>query len=97
MAHGAEAGRLASALDEPGRALLADLSCRPPGEESEVAKTFDRQVLELRANALQTQAEALRRERSRVASDDFEAQTELLKRIHLLERELDEARRRLLG
>ncbi|MBI5833853.1 MAG: DNA primase [Armatimonadetes bacterium] len=97
MAHGADPTRLAGALDETGRALLADLSCRPPGEESEIAKTFDRQVLELRANALQTQAEALRRERARVANDDFEAQTELLKRIHVLERELDEARRRLLG
>jgi DNA primase len=83
-------------LDEAGRALVADLLCQPPPDAAEAAASLPRWAAELRVNALQAQAEALRRQRAALPADDLEAHLALLGRIHGLERELEQARRKLV-
>lgn len=88
----AQVGALTDSLDEQGRALIADLLCDPAEEAQSAAENLGRLAAELRVNALQGQADALRRERAALPADDLEAQTAMLRRIQVLEEQVQTAR-----
>jgi DNA primase len=89
------AGDVIDSLDETGRALAADLLTESAPGEADTVQRWPQWLAEMRVNVLQHRVEALRAEGA-AAADDTAAREELFRRIHLLEKEVEEARRRLI-